>query len=116
MRHLLSTALLLLTAAAPVAPPPSISGELIDSYCYAHARIAGPAHAACALKCVRAGIPPALLDSATRKVYVLLPAKDASALPPELIAQMGHPVTVEGDLLPTNGTTFLIVRSFHAVR
>ena len=116
MRYLLSAVLLLLTAAASPTPPPAITGELIDSYCYAHAGIAGPAHAACALKCVRAGIPPALLDSATRKVYVLLPAKDASALPPELIARVGHRVTVEGDLLPTNGTTFLIVRSFHAGR
>ena len=116
MRYLLSAALLLLTAAAPVAPPPSITGELIDSYCYAHARIAGPTHAACALKCLRAGIPPALLDSATRRVYVLLPAKDASALPPELIAQAGRRVTVDGDLLSTNGTTFLRVRGFGPAR
>ena len=94
----------------------TITGELIDSYCFAHARIAGEGHAACALKCIHAGIPASLLEKGTRRVYVLLPMKDAGPLPAPLIAQMGHAVAIEGDVLPANGTTFLVVRSFRLTR
>ena len=107
-----SGTLLLALLGASTAHAATIRGELIDSYCYAHARIAGPAHAACALKCIRAGIPAALLETGTRRVYVLLPARDASALPAPLVAQMGHIVAIDGDVLPANGTTFLIVKSW----
>jgi len=107
--------LLALAAAAPLRAA-TISGELIDSFCYAHARIAGAPHAACALKCVRAGVPSALLEKGTRRVYVLLPARDASALPAPLVAQMGHDVTIDGDVLAQNGTTFLLVRGFRVTR
>ena len=107
-----SGTLLIALLGASTAHAATISGELIDSYCYAHARITGPAHAACALKCVRAGIPAALLETGTRRVFVLLPARDASALPAPLVAQMGHSVAIDGDVLPANGTTFLIVKSW----
>jgi hypothetical protein len=89
-----------------------ISGELVDTYCYAKIGVRGAPHAACALKCVRAGIPPALLEANTRRVYVLLPSADASALPPALIAAMGKKVEISGDVIAKGGTTFLTVRSF----
>jgi hypothetical protein len=92
----------------------TITGEVIDTFCYAHARVAGAPHAACALRCLRAGVPAGLLESATRRVYVLLPSNDATPLPPALIAQAGHRVTIEGDVIATNGTTFLMVKSFSA--
>lgn len=104
--------LLFVLAIASRAHAATLTGELIDTFCYAHARIAGEAHAACALKCVRAGVPMALLENGTRRVYILLPAKDASALPADLIAQAGHRVTIEGEVIPTIGTTFLMVKSF----
>ncbi len=104
---------LLATTAARAA---TLTGELLDTYCYAHSRIAGPGHAACALKCARAGVPLALIDDKTHRVYLLLPAKDAGPLPPALVALAGRRVTIDGDVLPTNGTTFLTVKSFAATR
>jgi hypothetical protein len=113
MRLMLRSGLLLFAMlAASSLCAATLSGELIDTFCYAHARVAGEAHAACALKCVRAGVPMALLENGTRRVLVLLPDKDASALPPGLVALVGHRVTIDGDLVVTNGTTFLLVKSF----
>ena len=110
------SALLLLTAAIPSVPPNAISGELIDTYCYAKVGVRGAPHAACALKCVRAGIAAGLLESKTRRVYVLLPSADATALPPALVAQMGHEVEISGDVIAKGGTNFLTVRSFRLTR
>lgn len=94
----------------------TITGEVIDTFCYAHARVAGAPHAACALRCLRAGVPAGLLESATRRVYVLLPSNDASGVPPALLAQAGHRVTIDGDVVATNGTTFLLVKGFRVVK
>jgi len=93
-----------------------IRGELIDTYCYAKIGVRGEQHAACAVKCVRAGIPAGLLEAKTRRVYVLLPAADASALPAELIAAMGQQAEISGDALTKGGTSFLTVRSFRLKR
>jgi hypothetical protein len=107
---------LAVTRGSAQAPPPSvINGELIDSYCYAAAGVRGMPHAACALKCARAGVPVALLDAKTHRVYVLLASKDAAALPLALVAQMGRDVEITGDLLPKLGTSFLTVRSFRVM-
>ena len=94
----------------------TFSGELVDTYCYARSRIAGAGHAACALKCAKAGVPLALIDDKTHRVYLLLPEKDAGPLPPALVALAGKHVTVDGDVLTTIGTTFLTVKSFATTR
>jgi len=104
---------LVVTSAAQAA---TVSGELIDTFCFAHARIAGKDHAACALRCIRAGVPAGVLETTTHRVYVLLPATDATPLPPALLAQAGHRVTIDGDVLTTNGATFLTVRAFRLAR
>ena len=59
-------------------------------------------------------MPLGLIDDKTHRVYVLLLAKDAGPLPPALVALAGKRVTIDGDLLTTNGTTFLTVKSFAA--
>jgi hypothetical protein len=94
----------------------TFSGEIVDTFCYAHSRIAGPTHTACALKCAKAGVPLALLDDKTHRIYVLLPDKDAGPLPAALVALAGRRVTVDGDVLTTNGTLFLKVKTFAAGR
>jgi hypothetical protein len=90
----------------------TLTGEVVDSYCYAARGIRGPAHTACALKCAKSGAPLALLENGTRKIYTLLPEKDAAPLPPALVAQAGREVTVEGDVVVKAGSLFLVVRSF----
>jgi hypothetical protein len=116
VRLMRSGLLLLGMLAATTMCAATLSGELIDTYCYAHSRIAGPGHTACALKCAKAGVPLALLDDRTHRVYVLLLAQDAGPLPPALIALAGKRVTIDGDVAQTNGSTFLTVKSFAPAR
>jgi hypothetical protein len=117
MRHMTRGGLLLLALLAAInLRAATFTGELIDTYCYAHSRVAGPGHAACALKCAKAGVPLGLIDDKTHRVYVLLLAKDAGPLPPALVALAGKRAAIDGDLLTTNGTTFLTVKSFAAIR
>ena len=114
LRFAIAAALLLFAATALRAD--TITGEVIDTFCYARVGIRGAAHAACGIKCARAGVPVGLLEEKTRRVYVLLAPKDASELPPALIAQMGHSVILDGDLVLKGGTTFFVVRSFRVTR
>lgn len=107
--------LLLLVLAGP-AHAATVTGEVIDSFCYAKAGVRGAAHAACGIKCARKGVPVALLEEKTRRVYVLLAPKDAEPIPNALVEKMGRAVVVEGDLVAKGGTTFLVVRSFRATR
>ena len=57
-------------------------------------------------------MPAGIVDESTKKLYVLLPAHDAGKLPEALVAHAGHRVTIEGELLEADGTTFLTVKSF----
>lgn len=111
----LRSGLLLLALTFPLHAA-TISGELIDTYCYAHHSIRGLPHAACAVKCARAGIPVGLLEDGTHRIIVLLPEKDLSPLPPALINQMGHNVVIEGEPVVKGGATFFVVRSFRVTR
>ena len=110
MRHALRSGLLLLALAAPLHAA-TFTGEVIDSFCYAKIGVRGPEHAACGIKCARKGVPVALLEEKTRRVYVLLAPKDAEPIPPALIEQMGRVVRIEGETVVKGGTTFLVVRS-----
>jgi len=115
MRRLTRSGLLLLALAAPLQAA-TFTGEVIDSFCYAKVGVRGPAHAACGIKCARQGVPVALLEEKTRRVYVLLAPKDAEAVPPALVNQMGRTVLIEGETVVKGGTTFLVVRSFRVTR
>jgi hypothetical protein len=106
---------LLLLAFASSLRAATITGEVIDTFCYAKIGIRGPAHAACGIKCARAGVPVGLLEEKTRRIYILLAPKDASPLPPALIEQMGRNVVVEGDPVTKGGAAFFVVRSFRAL-
>jgi hypothetical protein len=104
--------LLLLVITTFAARGATITGEVIDTYCYAHIGIRGPAHAACGIKCAKNGVPVGLLENGTRKIYVLLADKDATPLPPPLVGQMGREVIVDGDVVVKGGSLFLVVHSF----
>ena len=109
-------ALLLGVAVSADTPPPGIRGEIVDSYCLAVAGIRGAAHTACAIRCMKNGVPPVFMEAGTRRIYVLMANQDARALPPELIALAGRDITIDGDVIAKGGTNFLKVRSFRATR
>jgi hypothetical protein len=115
MRLALRSGLLLLAITSSLQAA-TITGEVIDSFCYAKVGIRGLPHAACGIKCARSGVPVGLLEEKTRRVYVLLASKDATPLPPALIEQMGRNVVIEGDPVMKGGATFFVVRSFRVIR
>jgi len=91
---------------------PSVTGELVETYCYASLRIGGPAHATCGIVCAKRGIPLAIIQQGTNKAFVLLPGVDKTGLPPQLVSEMGRKLKVHGDVVTRGGSSFLTVRSW----
>ncbi|HYS54897.1 MAG TPA: hypothetical protein VER58_14160 [Thermoanaerobaculia bacterium] len=60
----------------------TVRGEIVDSYCY---------------------------EDGTRRVYVLMPPKDDSVMPANVIAAAGTTRTVIGRMFVNSGTRFLMV-------
>jgi len=92
--------------------PVAISGELVETFCWAKLKVGGPAHASCGIQCAKRGIPVAVVDKASRKVFVLLPGRSNMAVPPELVAMMGQEVTIQGEIVMRGGSNFLLVDSW----
>lgn len=98
-------------ATAAVALADTVTGEVIDTFCYATMGAKGPTHRACGTACVKKGIPVGLLENNTNKVYVLLPAKDKTAIPSKAIQKMGQQATITGKVYTTGGDNFLTVEN-----
>jgi hypothetical protein len=116
-RRSLSFALLMLIAAATHASsgkPASVTGEIVETYCWAVHEVGGAGHAQCGIECAKRGLPVALYDRKSRGAYILLPARDKASLPAELVAAMGQRLTIEGELVTRGGIQFLIVQSWRA--
>ncbi len=104
------SALLLATGVA-FAQSVTVTGELIDTFCYAAMGAKGESHRQCAVDCVSKGIPAGILQDGTDKVYVLLPAKDKSPLPKTVMDKVGRKATITGRVYSVGGTQFLTVDS-----
>ena len=89
----------------------SVTGNLEDAYCYGTMGAKGAGHKQCAIKCASKGIPVTLVEKGTEKSYVLLPNKDASPLPDNVIQHMEDEVTVTGKEYSKNGVDYLVVES-----
>ena len=88
-----------------------ITGEIIDTYCYALMGAKGASHRQCAIDCVKAGIPAGMLEDGTNKLYVLLPNSDMSPLPKEVLEKMAQKVTITGKIYVVGGSQFLTIES-----
>ena len=97
-------------------PQHSITGEIVETFCWATVQVGGPPHAACGIECVKRGIPMAVVDAKTRKAYVLLPGRDKASLPAALVQAMGQQVTIRGEIHVKGGTQFMTVQSWQKVR
>ena len=104
-------ALAVCTVAGAKGEKATVTGEVIDTYCYATMGAKGASHKQCGIDCAKKGIPVGLLEKGTDKVYVLLPNKDKTALPDTVVNKMGETVTVAGEKHASGGTTFLTVES-----
>lgn len=89
----------------------AVTGTLEDSFCYVTMGAHGAGHKKCAAGCAKKGIPVALIEKGTDKMYVLLPPKNDSALPADVIDRMEDEVTVTGDEYEKGGVSYLTVKS-----
>jgi hypothetical protein len=96
--------------------PATVTGEVVETYCWAVHQVGGTGHAQCGIECAKRGLPVALYDQKSLKAFILLPARDKTSLPPELIAAMGQRVTIRGEVLARGGIQFLIVQSWQRAR
>ncbi|MGA7563689.1 MAG: hypothetical protein WBW55_10830 [Desulfobaccales bacterium] len=90
----------------------TVTGEVIDLYCYTTAGERGLGHKACAIACAQKGIPVGLLEKGTDKIYILLPDKKDTPIPAGVINKCGEEITVTGQKYLTGGDTFLTIESF----
>jgi len=108
----LGLALAIGTAARlPAADSTTVTGHLRDSFCYTILGASGPGHKKCAIGCANKGIPVLLVEDKTDKSYILLPPKNDTSLPPDVISKMEDDVTVTGHEFTKNGTSFFQVES-----
>jgi len=105
----------LTTVCGSAEPQAVVSGEVIETFCWAKLGIGGAAHASCGIECAKRGIPVGIYDAQSRTVYVILPGRDKSAVPPELVAAMGKRVSVRGEVVKRGGAAFVSVQSWEPI-
>ena len=88
----------------------TVTGELVDMWCYMEGGDRGPAKKACATACAKAGNPVALLDS---KGTLYLTAGLESHQPARelLLTKINEQVTLTGTLVKKGGVQMLYVES-----
>ena len=90
----------------------TVTGEVIDSWCYLTEIMypLGSAHHQCAIWCAAGGIPVGILDD-DGQVYIVLKIEDDSnsVANPTVLDIQSHRVTVEGDAFERDGITYLTI-------
>lgn len=107
---------LLLAATLGAAPASAervtVSGEVIDSWCYLTEIMypLGSAHHQCAIWCAAGGIPTAILDDDGTVYIVLAVEGDGTGVAnPALLDIQSHRVTVVGEAFTRDGMTYLVI-------
>ena len=98
-------------AGAALAAEKSVTGTLEDSFCFVTMGAHGADHKKCATECAKKGIPVALVEKGTDNIYMLLPPKNDSSLPDDVIGKMEDEVTVTGDVYNKGGVNYLTVKA-----
>ena len=90
----------------------TVTGEVIDSWCYLTEIMypLGSAHHQCAIWCAAGGIPVGILND-DGQVYIVLKIEDDSnsVANPTVLDIQSHRVTVEGDAFERDGITYLTI-------
>ena len=77
----------------------AVTGTLEDSFCFVTMKAQGASHKQCAMNCAKKGIPVALVETGTDKMYILLPPKNDSSLPDDVISKMKLVATFTEEVL-----------------
>src|SRR5690349_1633348 len=86
----------------------TVTGEIIDTFCYSAMGAKGATHKQCGIDCAKKGIPVGILEK-DEKIHILLPSKDKTSLPDDVINKMGETATVTGHAYSKGGVAFLTV-------
>jgi hypothetical protein len=90
----------------------TVTGEIIDSWCYLTEIMypLGTAHHQCAIWCAVGGVPVGIVDD-QGKVYIVLAFGDdqTSVASPAVLEIQSHRVTVEGDAFERDGMAYLMI-------
>lgn len=89
----------------------SVTGEVIESFCYLEMGARGESHRQCGIDCAKKGMPIGLLEEKTNNIYTLMPNKDKTPLPDAIIDKMGRKATVTGHRFQKGDSLFLTVES-----
>lgn len=111
-RRSLLFATFLYVSAAFAGDPVTVTGEVVETYCWAVHEVGGTGHAQCGIECAKRGLPIALYDSKSRSAMILLPSRDKASLPADLVNAMGQRITIKGEVVARGGIKFLIVQSW----
>lgn len=95
-------------AGQPKGEKVTLTGELVDMWCFMEAGDRGPAKKACATTCAKAGNPIALLD-AKGTLYLTAGLESHQPARDLLIEKMNEQVTLTGTLVKKNGVQMLYV-------
>ena len=100
--------------AAPLAQPRgerlTVSGEVVEMWCYLEAGDRGAAKKACATACARAGNPIALVDD-KGELYLLAGLKSHQPAQELLLDKMSERVTVTGTLVKNPNARMIYIES-----
>jgi hypothetical protein len=92
----------------------SITGEVIDSWCYITEIMfpEGSAHHQCALWCTAGGVPVGILADDGQVYMVLKVGSDTTNVANQTVMKIqSHRVSVDGDLYERDGIKYLLVSS-----
>ena len=100
------------TAHAATGKRVTVTGEIVDTWCYLTEIMyaLGTAHHKCAIWCAVGGIPVSIKGT-DGKTYMVLRVEgdDTSVANPKIVKIQTHKVTVDGDLYVRDGVNYLIV-------
>jgi hypothetical protein len=107
MRYVLLVLTMLFVVPNLPAAQETVTGEVLDSFCYATRDAKGKEHAQCASSCIKAGVPVAILTSDGTLYWPL--RQDHKPANPLFEKLGGENVKVTGMVYEKNNTKFIVV-------
>ena len=111
---LMAFVLMLVTSLAPAAQPKgervTVTGEVVDLWCFLEGGDRGAAKKACATRCAKAGNPIGILD-ARGNLFVAAGLADHQPAQALLVDKLASEVTVTGILVKKGGVQMIYVDS-----
>lgn len=115
LSFVISTVLVgIFATAVPMAQPKgervTVTGEVVEMWCYLEAGDRGAAKKACATACAKAGNPIALVDD-KGQLFVLAGLKSHQPAQELLLDKMSESVTITGTLVKNANTQMIYIES-----